>query len=417
MTGDTDFVTQQERQDELRLLRRSSTRAAGGAMVMLVISILLSFLMVLLTFLFGQVQGSLSTYLIYNMTLYVLMMGLPVIFGTVLNRGQLRLYPRDRLSLSSAVPVVVGGLGLCIAANMVATHLMGFANSIGLFSVPNPLSQDGTLPILLLNLISTAVLPAVLEEMLFRGVILQNLRRFGDGAAVVCSAALFGLMHANLIQVPFAFLLGLFMGYIMVKTGNILLVMVIHFLNNAMSILLEYVTLYMDGYQSNVVMLSVFLILAAAGLLVIGVMAALRHPLTRPLGGVSRSFLSKKQRLGALWFNPLMVIVLVVGIGMTVLNTDVRAVSIGQDNVILLVGEETTLLRMDTAMSREETVFWQSEDASIASVDQQGNVTAHRAGNTRIWIFFHEEPQSYCNVAVLAEYPPGAFLPAEKRGG
>ena len=75
----------------------------------------------------------------------------------------------------------------------------------------------------------TAIVPAVFEEFAFRGVVLNKLRKFGDSYAIIMSAVLFGLMHGNLSQIPFAFILGLVIGFIAVKTNSIIPGILIHF--------------------------------------------------------------------------------------------------------------------------------------------------------------------------------------------
>lgn len=54
----------------------------------------------------------------------------------------------------------------------------------------------------------------VFEELVFRGMILQSLKRHGRVFAIVLSALLFGLMHGNLTQFFFAGLMGLILGYL-----------------------------------------------------------------------------------------------------------------------------------------------------------------------------------------------------------
>jgi membrane protease YdiL (CAAX protease family) len=83
-----------------------------------------------------------------------------------------------------------------------------------------------------------------LEEVLFRGVLLTMLLRvYSPRKAIVCSAAAFGLMHLPgvfvgmpvvtvLAQVLWAFLFGLFYGYIFLVSGSLLPSMVIHWLSN-----------------------------------------------------------------------------------------------------------------------------------------------------------------------------------------
>lgn len=57
------------------------------------------------------------------------------------------------------------------------------------------------------------ILGPVAEELLFRGVVLRTLATFGKKLAIFVSALLFGLFHGNLLQTPYAFVLGLVLGY------------------------------------------------------------------------------------------------------------------------------------------------------------------------------------------------------------
>lgn len=83
-----------------------------------------------------------------------------------------------------------------------------------------------------------AVVAPVVEELIFRGIILQGFRRNYNGlTAVFFSALLFALFHLNPWQFPATFLLGLLLGWIMLRTDNILLAILGHSLNNTMVLL------------------------------------------------------------------------------------------------------------------------------------------------------------------------------------
>lgn len=72
------------------------------------------------------------------------------------------------------------------------------------------------------------------EEFLFRGVLLRGMKMRGYPAAVavVMSAALFGLIHLNVLQGVHAFALGLLLGGIYLKTGSFSLILLAHILSN-----------------------------------------------------------------------------------------------------------------------------------------------------------------------------------------
>lgn len=105
-------------------------------------------------------------------------------------------------------------------------------------SLPLPLTNGWWLTI---NIVILAVLPAVFEELIYRGVILNGLRRFGSIKAVVISALLFALAHGSAMQFFYQFILGLVLGFVLIKTGSIVAAMIIHFLNNATVIVFNYI--------------------------------------------------------------------------------------------------------------------------------------------------------------------------------
>jgi len=83
-----------------------------------------------------------------------------------------------------------------------------------------------------------AVVAPVVEELIFRGLILQGFRRNYNGfIAVFMSALLFALFHLNPWQFPATFILGLLLGWIMLRTNSILLAILGHSINNLLVLL------------------------------------------------------------------------------------------------------------------------------------------------------------------------------------
>ena len=105
----------------------------------------------------------------------------------------------------------------------------------------------------MLSLIATAVVPPLVEEFACRGIILGCLRRFGDGFAVLISAILFGLMHGNFDQMPFAFMVGLALGYIVVKTDSLWIAVAVHAANNLVSVVFEYLLAGLSQNSQNLI--------------------------------------------------------------------------------------------------------------------------------------------------------------------
>lgn len=99
-----------------------------------------------------------------------------------------------------------------------------------------PLTNAGNI---IFAIIGLGIIPAFIEEFIFRGAILQGLRKHGDWFAIIMSALLFMLMHANIQQTIYQFAFGILAGWLVVKTGSIWTSIAIHGLNNIFVIILQ----------------------------------------------------------------------------------------------------------------------------------------------------------------------------------
>lgn len=89
-------------------------------------------------------------------------------------------------------------------------------------------------------LISVSVFAPFFEEWLCRGIILRGLlKKMKPGWAIVISALVFGLIHMNLWQAIPAFIIGVVLGYVYYKTGSLKLTMLMHCVNNTLSVILS----------------------------------------------------------------------------------------------------------------------------------------------------------------------------------
>ena len=84
--------------------------------------------------------------------------------------------------------------------------------------------------------IVSCITPAICEELLFRGVILSGFKEYGAKIAIIISAIIFTFMHGNAEQTVHQFIIGVIVGYIFYKTGNLWLGVIIHFFNNFLSV-------------------------------------------------------------------------------------------------------------------------------------------------------------------------------------
>ena len=97
------------------------------------------------------------------------------------------------------------------------------------------------------SFLTVAIFAPIFEEWLCRGMVLRGLlTKMKPVWAIVISALFFAVIHANPWQALNAFLIGLMMGYVYYKTGSLLLTMIIHFVNNATSVIVSHIDSMQD---------------------------------------------------------------------------------------------------------------------------------------------------------------------------
>ena len=87
------------------------------------------------------------------------------------------------------------------------------------------------------GIISITIMAPLVEELLFRGAIQGHLLRKGIKPiyAILIASAVFGIVHINPIQVPFAFAIGMIFGWLYYRTGSVVPGIVGHFINNSIA--------------------------------------------------------------------------------------------------------------------------------------------------------------------------------------
>lgn len=160
-----------------------------------------------------------------NLSLIISMLPL-YLFGMPLMAFLIRRLPADRIAVRK-LNIRQWLLAFCICYGlMYVSNLMGIFTTeiIGILkgsAVENvvaelvaELSPWAAIPFMV-------VLAPIFEEYIFRKLIIDRTIHYGEGIAIVVSAFLFALFHGNLNQFAYAFVLGLFWGFLYAKTGSV----------------------------------------------------------------------------------------------------------------------------------------------------------------------------------------------------
>ena len=216
-------------------------------------------------------------------------------------------------------PCIFLGLAVCLAANYPANFVYSLFEYIGL-PIKLPETPIPTGPIgIALYVLSISIIPALVEEFAFRGVVLSRLRKYGDGFAVIVSSLLFALFHSNPIQLLFAFICGFILSFLVLRTQNLFPAILIHALNNACSVLFELLYASCEATVVDQVYTIVFLAVIVLGLASFLFLAIREKGFFRPSRETFPVRLST--RFGTLFANPGFWALLVNLVATTVLMT------------------------------------------------------------------------------------------------
>ena len=178
-----------------------------------------------------------------------IMFVLPITLYTILRKQKLKTTFSDfkykSISPLSVLYCIIIGIGCYLLNLAIASFFSGLIHLFGYETVPTISSGSGDANNawgLLLNLLLVAVFPAICEENVHRGMLLNGYSSLGIKRAVILSSVMFGLLHLNINQFFYATILGFLIAMADVMCMSIVPGIIIHFLNNGLGIYLNFAT-------------------------------------------------------------------------------------------------------------------------------------------------------------------------------
>lgn len=149
------------------------------------------------------------------------------------------LIPVAKLGFKKTFLWVSAGMLGCVAANYITEFVIWLYSLFGYELTQPEFPEADSVIACIAVFFSTSIAPALFEEFAFRCCSLSILRKHGKVFSVLAVSILFGLMHGNMIQFVFAFIVGLVLGYITLRTDSVIPAMMIHACNNGISVVQE----------------------------------------------------------------------------------------------------------------------------------------------------------------------------------
>lgn len=196
--------------------------------------------------------------------------GVLAVFGSdVTYREALDVRP---VPFAIAILAITAGLALQFPLNELANLVTAIDPSLGMDPAKQAALRDwihvDTLLEAVIVPLAVVAIPAVSEELLFRGLLLPGLaKRYGPSAALVLSSVLFGAIHWAPAAIAYATVAGFALGWLRLKTGSVLPSVAMHGAFNAVPVLLPVEVVRIEGFNTiseDVYHLPLSLVLGAA---------------------------------------------------------------------------------------------------------------------------------------------------------
>ena len=240
-------------------LKKISSWLGSAIILYLVLQVVVSLAMSKITINSGQtlydIYQSIASFSYAVNILFISILSVAAPFGLIalINKKKYKtpIVPTKSLKFVDAVIWICFGMGICVIANAATSYLVAFLKTVGITLTQGDVSNPNSVFECVLNIIGIAIVPAICEEFAMRCCSLGLLKNYGKAFGVVAVSVVFGLLHGNVIQFVFAFLVGLVLAYVTIKTDSIIPAMCIHALNNGMSAVSDTVN-FVAGKEINI---------------------------------------------------------------------------------------------------------------------------------------------------------------------
>lgn len=208
-------------------MKNKPSRANKFALFLILFSTIISFLLSFALLKSGIDVEKAQLALIVLQDLIMLL--IPVLIYLFVTRTKLtELIPHETLTLKNIIYIIILTILISPVITLVSSVTTLFYPAevnVDVFYYINNLSFP-------LAMTALAVMPAIFEELAFRGVILNNYKSAGLLTSAVISGLFFGLFHQDFYQIGYAIVAGIFFSFIVAYTNSIYASMLSHFLIN-----------------------------------------------------------------------------------------------------------------------------------------------------------------------------------------
>lgn len=316
------FVQKEEEKKKIRKIGQYCGLAVLGYVI---ISYAISFLILFISWIYpsiSKIYNETLPTLAFDIAITVLSVGIPFIIIHFLLKKEktaVELPFGKTENKKIAICLVMIFLPVMVISAVAINYISAFVQAlmgIEFTAAVNEIKLAG-IKETLLGVLSVAIVPAIIEETVIRGVLMQPLRKYGDKFAILMSALVFACMHGNMVQIPYTVVGGCLLGYLAVVTESLWPSIILHFINNLYSVIAISVN---DNFGETASTISVLVMLSIFA--VVGIIGVVQYKKIKEEIKLSKNdeLLNTKEKISAFLVNPPAIIAIIVLILITLSN-------------------------------------------------------------------------------------------------
>lgn len=215
-------------------------KASGAFTTSMLVVVIAYFCMGIITVAYGTEK--LEDNIVYFFARYFVI-SLSLIIGCLITYKRQKLLFGDvtelKFDYKYLIVILLVAVGALFGLSSLNDYFVAFLQKFGYVPDMVTLPKKSALNVILC-VVFIALLPAITEEFLFRGLVLKGSLSLGNIPAILISAAAFSLYHTSPSQTIYQFVIGVIYAVIATTSNSVIPTIVIHFLNNFIIIIFNY---------------------------------------------------------------------------------------------------------------------------------------------------------------------------------
>ncbi len=184
-----------------------------------------------------------------------------IVYQCCFKKQTLKILSANKFNPKCLLPTLLLCVGMFFGLGFVNLKFSEFMVELGV-NIPQttiPLNNFGQF---LLFTLTLALLPAIFEELFFRGLLLNSLNSHGKTIKIITVSLCFALYHCNLGQFIYQFIYSIAFCLLALYSKSTLPCIIAHFINNFVIILCEYVGFYIDLFNPMLIVIGIFTLMS-----------------------------------------------------------------------------------------------------------------------------------------------------------